>query len=383
MGPGPFDWAHDRPERSGRRARLLAAVVLALLVGPGCALNLFFTSPSAPDEKVRAQTADGWDLALYHYRAERARPGVPPVILCHGMALNSYFWNLTRQNHLPEYLNSKGYDVWTVDLRGCGQSRLRQRYRGFAGFDVETRDPSRWSVDDYIRYDVPAILDTVRRETGAEEVTWVGHSMGGMVMYGYLTTAEDTATVKNFVAVASPVFIAQPPNDILRDMDDYHGLVNVLLVINVRGPARTFAPAAWMFNTPLAILYYNSTNIHAGTIVRMYANAFEDIPPAVNDQMILMVHSGEFQSAEGDVVYAKRLDRIHCPVLLLCAKGDNLATEWAVLEAFRRIGSEDKSYRLFGLANGHVADYGHCDLINGKQARKEVFAFIADWLDRH
>ncbi|MCK4298374.1 MAG: alpha/beta hydrolase, partial [Planctomycetes bacterium] len=61
----------------------------------------------------------------------------------------------------------------------------------------------------------------------------------------------------------------------------------------------------------------------------------------------------------------------------------NLATEWAVLEAYRLLGSEDKSYRLFGLANGHVADYGHCDLINGKRAREEVFAYIAGWLDEH
>ena len=366
-----------------RSLRLFAGVALLVLAGSGCALNLLFGSPSGPDEKVRAATADGWELALYHYLPDRPRPGTPPVVLCHGMALNSYFWNLTTRNHFPRFLAQRGYDVWTVDLRGYGQSRLRERYGGFTGFDLDPHDPTRWTVDDYVRYDVPAILETVCGRTGAEGVTWVGHSMGGMVMYGFLTTAEDTSRVKGLVAVGAPVFIAQPPNDILRDMDEYHGLVNVLLVINVQGPARTFAPAAWMFNTPLAILYYNASNMDVGTIVRLYANAFEDIPPGVSDQMLRMVRSGEFESADGSLVYAKSLDRVRCPVLLLCAKGDNLATEWAVLEAYRLIGSEEKGYRLFGLANGHVANYGHCDLINGKRAREEVFTYIADWLDEH
>jgi alpha-beta hydrolase superfamily lysophospholipase len=166
-------------------------------------------------------------------------------------------------------------------------------------------------------------------------------------------------------------------------MDANHGLVNVLLLINLKGPAKTFAPASWMFNTPLAVLYYNEENMEPGTVVRMYANAFEDIPPGVSDQMIRMVHSGDFQSADGSIDYAERLDRVTCPILLLCSKADNLATEWAVLEAYKRIGSEDKSYRLFGLANGYVADYGHCDIINGTKARDEVFSLIAQWLEEH
>jgi len=366
-----------------RRLCSVAAVMVAAALGQGCALNLLFSSPGAPDEKVWATTADGWELALYHYAPKGPGRHSPPVVLCHGMALNSYFWNLTEENNLPRFLSRRGYDVWTVDLRGAGQSRRRQRYLGFSAFDIKGRDLTRWTVDDYIRYDVPAILETVCERTGAEGVTWVGHSMGGMVMYGYLVTAEDTRRVKNFVAVSSPVFISQPPNDILRDMDEYHGLINVLLVINVRGPARTFALASWMFNTPLAILYYNAQNMDPATIVRLYANAFEDIPPGVSDQMIRMVASGNFQSADGSVDYTSKLDRVRCPVLLLCAKGDNLASEWAVQEAYRRIGSKDKSYRLFGVANGYVADYGHCDIIDGKRARDEVFKLIAQWLGRH
>jgi pimeloyl-ACP methyl ester carboxylesterase len=367
------------------RRRVLLLVVLACvsLGGSGCAFNLLFTSPSGPDEKLRAPTADGWDLALYHYRPAKARPDKAPVILCHGMALNNYFWNLTVENHFPRFLTDRGYDVWTVDLRGYGQSRLHERYQGYSGFDLQRHDPTRWTVDDYVRFDLPAILATVCERTGAEGVTWVGHSMGGMVMYGYLATAEDTGKVKEFVAVGAPVFIPQPPNDILRNMEESEGLLNVLLAINVRGPARTIAPAAWMFNTPLAILYYNAQNMEWATIVRMYANAFEDIPPGVSAQMMRMVRSGEFQSADGSLVYAKMLDKVQCPVLLLCAKGDNLATEWAVVEAYQRVGSADKSYRLFGVANGCAADYGHCDVINGKRARQEVFTYIADWLDRH
>jgi hypothetical protein len=47
----------------------------------------------------------------------------------------------------------------------------------------------------------------------------------------------------------------------------------------------------------------------------------------------------------------------------------------------RALGSADKTLMRFGRAEGHVADYGHCDLVWSRYAPKEIFPPLIDWLD--
>ena len=135
--------------------------------------------------------------------------------------------------------------------------------------------------------------------------------------------------------------------------------------------------------TPLDVLYYNRYNMGDETIRRLYANAFENIPPGVSRQLSTMVADGHFTSTDGKIDYAENLEKIRIPMLFVAAKRDNMAPELVVNYAFHRVGSEDKEYRLFARANKDDYDYGHCDLINGKSARDEVFPVILDWLKRH
>ena len=46
------------------------------------------------------------------------------------------------------------------------------------------------------------------------------------------------------------------------------------------------------------------------------------------------------------------------------------------------LGSFDKSLMRFGRGDGHIADYGHCDLVWSRNASKEIFPPVIDWLDR-
>jgi len=54
-----------------------------------------------------------------------------------------------------------------------------------------------------------------------------------------------------------------------------------------------------------------------------------------------------------------------------------------VREAFEQVGSADKTFHVFGLANFCSADYGHMDLVIGRHSRTDVFPYVLKWLETH
>src|SRR5437660_1760039 len=106
---------------SGRRlGRWVGLVACALLAGPGCA-TLRRNAPHPdlrPYNEGYAHTADGWHLGMRRFRPATPDPGKDPVVLCHGMGLNGTFWTIA-DDHLPQQLAARGYDVFIVDLRGA------------------------------------------------------------------------------------------------------------------------------------------------------------------------------------------------------------------------------------------------------------------------
>lgn len=370
-----------------RKIFTLSLLLMILFGISGCGgLNFLIRVQVKPDEVKYVMTEDGWKIALYHYPPKGFVKRKTPVVLCHGMALNHFFWNLAEDVNFSGFLASKGFDVWTVDLRGNGKSKPANRFGDFQSADVDEKKKEAsnfWSVDDYAKYDIPAILNFVTEETGAKQVSWVGHSMGGMVMYVFLETAEDVSKVKNFVALGSPVVLPNPANEILRDMEGLQKSVDGLIDIGLKGLRGTaiFTPLTSGFN-PLDTLYFNRKNVDWDNIQRMYAHSLENIPRGVSQQMRELIASGEFKSYDKTFNYAQNLEKISLPVLLVAAKGDALGSEYAVMTAYNRVASKDKTYRLFGTENKYRVNYGHCDMIFGETAPKEIYPYVASWLEK-
>ena len=297
--------------------------ILALLAlnASGCIYNIFWQAPDKPAETLYAKTPDGWRLAIYHYPPRKIDPKRAPVILCHGMAANHTFWNIADYCNFTAYLQKAGYDVYTVDLRGHGNSRRDNPFQDFIASPGLARsgkkDPFFWTIDDYIRTDVPTIIEAVRKKTGQQQVFWVGHSMGGMVMYGFLETYEHPEWVKGFVALGSPLSIPQPPSEVLRhEAEQPRFLRHAVLAIGIKRPANALAPVMPLLKTPIDILYYNRGNVRTDTINRMYANCLENIPRGVSDQMMDMVLLRDLQNYEQDFNYFENAKKVTSPVLL-------------------------------------------------------------------
>src|SRR5204862_8256276 len=71
------------------------------------------------------------------------------------------------------------------------------------------------------------------------------------------------------------------------------------------------------------------------------------------------------------------------PTLLVAGDGDIISYIPSTGLTFAALGSADKTLLKFGKKHGHVADYGHCDLVWSRHAPREIFPPLIDWLDRH
>jgi predicted alpha/beta hydrolase len=321
---------------------------------------------SDADELHFAPTPDGWRLALHRHRARDRSAGLP-VLLCGGFSCNRHFVDYDERYSLARFLARAGFDAWVLELRGRGLSRPTEA----------CRRPGRWTFDDLATIDVPAAVDHVVRETG-REVAWVGHSMGGMVLYAYLGTRPG-APVRAGVTIASPVRFSVGGSVLLQRIGE--AMLSVPLGDIVR--QRLFLGALWWILAPTSGIEVgmNTANIDRRDVGRALRLSLGNVSRFKLRQFSRWAFEGTFTSADGRVDYLDALAAVATPLLVVAGSADRLATPAAVRLALDRLPSA--TYREFGRAHGDAVDYGHVDLILGRAAPTEVFPVVAGWLAKH
>ena len=369
-----------------RRIRFAYGLLCAgLSLVAGCATM----RRNAPSPDLRpctdgfAYTEDGWRLGVRHYRPDHPDAGKLPVILCHGLGLNATFWTIT-DNHLPSQLAARGYDVYVFDIRASGENahlgrcdRINQHLRQTF---LEEHGERSWTVDDLVKYDVPAILDYVQRETGKDRVNWIGHSLGGMLIFPYLELAPHPERIANFVGMGSTIVQAKiPQTDMLRANQ------GLRLLTLVASPGRLGRPLTY-FKVPgmekIDRFYYSNENVDQLTVSRFYGYTLEDTGAGALRQLAPYLRYGHMLSADRTVDYSAMLGGITTPTLLIAGDGDIMSDVPSTELTLAGLASPDKMMMRFGTSNGHVADYGHCDLVWSRHAPREIFPPIIDWLDQ-
>ncbi len=368
-----------------RPAGPLWVLVLICASLPGCAtMRARAPSPDLrPCTDGYAYTQDGWRLGVRHYRPEQPHPDKLPVILCHGLGLNATFWTIT-DNHLPAQLAARGYEVYVFDIRASGENAKpgRRDYmnRVLRGTPFPESDESSWTVDDLVRYDIPAILDYVERDSGHRRVNWVGHSLGGMMMFPFLELSNEPDRIANFIGMGATIIQAKTPQ---TKMLRANGGIRALS--NLASPGRLGRPLTF-FRMPgmekIDKFYYTAENVDPRTISRFYGYTLEDPGPGALLQLAPYLKQGHLLSADRSIDYAARLGEVKVPTLMVAGAADLISDVPSTRKTFDALGSPDKVLVVFGRANGHIADYGHCDLAWSRHAPQEIFPVMIDWLDR-
>jgi lysosomal acid lipase/cholesteryl ester hydrolase len=371
--------------RAGQRL-VLGVIFWCLSLANGCA-SMRFRAPHPdlrPCTDGYAYTTDGWKLGIRRFDPEHPDPGKLPVVLCHGLGLNGTFWTIT-DDHLPGQLTARGYKVYVVDMRGSGSSHrvgpVGRANKALRETPFNELRETRWTMDEQAKFDVPAILDYVKKDSGADRANWVGHSLGGMLMIAHLETTETPGRIANFVDMGGVAVVA--PSESRTQMLSANRALRVLLSLVSTG--RIARPLMWARFPGLERIdqfYYTTANVDPRTISRFYGYTLENPGKGALRQLDSYLATGHMHSADGWLAYAEHLDRVQAPTLFIAGEKDAMADIPSSLITFQGLGSPDKTLLRFGRRDGHIDDYGHCDLVWSRHAPSEIFPPLIDWLDR-
>jgi len=337
------------------------------------ALPLACASIPVQGDRHKVMTSDDWALTVEHLPSLNAAAKKKyPVLICHGLGANREYFKAKDEDSLVRNLQRAGYDVWLMDLRG----RVEAGETGY-WFGKHTYT---YNIDAYIEHDLDAALSFVLQQTGAQKVNYIGHSMGGIIMYARLGTQRESR-VANLVTIASPMSFL-PYNDWTFKLYRMRGGMAILPALPLRPGAFIASIVPETLYAPFANAFYNPENTDARVKAQLLRKAINNISKNEIKQFIYMTENAGLYSADGKINYREELKNITVPAYLVAGRRDELADPAVVRDVYERLGSKDKTLEIFSRADGLVDDYGHTDLIFGKQAHKEVHPKIIEWLNK-
>lgn len=363
--PGP-------PLRPLGRGRGTVAAALTLLAGAALAGGCVHVPPLPPSaEQHRAKTDDGWELALVRYRAQ-GRPAGLPVVLVHGISANARNMDLDDEHSMARWFAAHGREAWTVSLRGAGDSDRP---------DPKAGRPDGFTFDDYWRHDLPAVIATVKRLSGASAVDYAGHSMGGMVVYAYLSQGGQGINAAATLGSPTRLDWGTGLEVLLRSVA--RGVIGRGAMVPSSLGAHLIAPfEGGNGDGPVQRFFINPQSTDLRAWQRLVAYGTADVSGGVALQLVAAVDQGRFQSLDGAVDFHRDMAKITTPVLVVAGKLDRIALAPAVKDGYRALGGP-KEWLLITRANGARGEYGHMDLVIGDRAGDEVWKPVLDFFNRH
>ena len=188
----------------------------------------FMSSNGYPLEENSVTTTDGYILSVWHLKPKA--PNGKVVFMQHGLADTAWTFFQAGSKSLPFLLLKEGFDVWLGNIRG----------NVFSSKHV-SKDPKdsksgfgEYSIDDFVAYDLPAMINLVKSRVGAKKMSYIGHSQG-TTMFFMLSMHNPTlleTTFDHFCALGTVPNIAHTDFAPIELLDKIYGILKALNIFN-------------------------------------------------------------------------------------------------------------------------------------------------------
>lgn len=284
----------------------------------------------------KVMTQDQEQIAVHRVETAVADAARPVVVLLHGAFTNRRFWMSRRGQGLAGCLAKSGYDVWILETRGHGAAVRSSRYR-------------HWTARDVARQDIPAASDYIHQTTGGRPQSWIAHSYGGI----YLMASLSMGWLDQSRLSAAAIFGSQ---------------------ISEGQPYLNLRPLNW--GVRAAISAYGRFP------ATLFGLGNEDEPPGILNEALTWKSKGRWVSGQGED-YSQGLGKISIPVLAVGGVADTMDPATGCRAFWEMIGSRQKQFWLLGKEQGYRKDYGHVDMLVGRDAQREIWPRVLAWLNQH
>jgi len=332
--------------------------------------------PDAPPRKKRElrveepaveqlTTPDGAPIRLTRY----AGGGRGPVLLGHGLGSSSAIFTVdTVDTSLVEYLVAQGFDVWTLDWRGSS---------------VLPGALGKWTLDDVAALDWPVAVAHVCEETGAQRVAAIGEGVGAMTMLGSILRGAEG--IGSAVALGAGTHVSVPrarrlgrgaDGELALQRGDSRGgraADRLLRLRPMQKEERCASPVCRRASYVYGLLYEHD-QLNRATHETLHE--LLSLPGRrAMEHLRLVAKAGHLVAACGSELYLPGLARLAVPLAIV---------HGAESEAFRPEGAAATAAALDPslVSLRLVPDYGHLDLVIGKNADRDVYPLLLDHLDR-
>lgn len=313
-------------------------------------------------EHHSAPNGDGWVLSLRQTFDDAALDkSRDPLLIIPGYGMNSFIFGFhPRGTSMEGYLAERGFEVWSVDLRGQGQSRA-------------DGGSSKYRFDDLVLKDVFTAVHGVleHTSTSASKVDLIGCSLGATMMFAYAVCVPDNH-LGRMVSMGGPLrWVRIHP--ILKAAFASPELVGKLPISGTRKLARVALPL--LSRVPRLLSIYLHPEIvdmsHASQLVRTVENPNRH----VNKDIARWIKRGDL-FVDGKNV-CEGLQSVTNPLLTVIASADGIVPRETALWPHLNIGSERRDLLEVGSYSVPIA---HADMFVSDHAPELVFKPLADWL---
>lgn len=353
-----------------------------------------------PVETHYATTNDGYILTVYRipHGLDNKKVIQQPILLTHGITMNSGSFVLSGKRSLAFMLADAGYDVWLGNFRGSRYSN------NHTTLDVQSATFWNFSMHELGVYDVPALTKFVIEKTN-KKIIYIGFSLGAVAGYIYGSTYSKLASeeIEYFIAIGPGVFLQ---NSVLRIIDFVWPLLRLVLncftegSLYVRPPLPIFLYKLICFPLPIqmnicqildmVMLGYNYEQNNPETLPVTLLYNIDRTTIKMLDHFLQILRSGNFQhydynEEQNKILYGNivpplyNLSNVRFDNYIVYSGNDKIAHDETINMLYTQLPNETYSKAVYKIKNAKI---NHIDILVGKNADLFVYTPIIEELKR-